>query len=178
MTTDQAGFLSDVKDFDSGFFGISPKEAASIDPQHRILLEVAWETFENASIAPSSLEGGRVGVYVGISNFEYGARLLWPSDPKDITQHSGIGGMLCAAAGRLSYTFGFCGPSMSIDPACSSSLVSTHLACQAIRAGECDMALSAGVNLFFGPQTHINFSQARMLSRDGRCKTFDARADG
>ena len=178
MTTDQAGFLSDVKDFDSGFFGISPKEAASIDPQHRILLEVAWETFENASIAPSSLEGGRVGVYVGISNFEYGARLLWPSDPKDITQHSGIGGMLCAAAGRLSYTFGFCGPSMSIDTACSSSLVSTHLACQAIRAGECDMALSAGVNLFFGPQTHINFSQARMLSRDGRCKTFDARADG
>ena len=124
------------------------------------------------------LEGESVGVYVGISNFEYGARLLWPVEPVDITQHAGIGGMLCAAAGRLSYTFGFTGPSMSVDTACSSSLVTTHLACQAIRTGECDVAISAGVNLFFGPQTHINFSQARMLSPDGRCKTFDSRADG
>ncbi len=178
IITREAGFLEDIHSFDSGFFGISPKEAASVDPQHRLLLEVTWEAFENASIDPTSLENEPVGVYVGISNFEYGAKMLWPADRRQISQHAGIGGMLCAASGRLSYTFGFSGPSMSVDTACSSSLVSTHLACQAIRAGECDLALSAGVNLFFGPETHINFSQARMLSPDGRCKTFDARADG
>ncbi|XXK21137.1 beta-ketoacyl synthase N-terminal-like domain-containing protein [Arenicellales bacterium nBUS_48] len=178
IITREAGFLDRISEFDATFFGISPKEAASMDPQHRLLLEVTWEAFENATIPVHSLEGKPVGVYVGISNFEYGARTLWPEDSRDITQHAGIGGMLCAAAGRISYSFGFCGPSMSVDTACSSSLVTTHLACQAIRMGECDTAVVAGVNLFFGPETHINFSQARMLAPDGRCKTFDAKADG
>jgi len=178
IVTREAGFLDRISEFDATFFGISPKEAASMDPQHRLLLEVTWEAFENATIPAHSLEGKPVGVYVGISNFEYGARTLWPEDSRDITQHAGIGGMLCAAAGRISYSFGFCGPSMSVDTACSSSLVTAHLACQAIRMGECDTAVVAGVNLFFGPETHINFSQARMLAPDGRCKTFDAKADG
>lgn len=178
MITRQGGFLKDIDQFDAGFFGISPREANSMDPHQRLLLQTAWQALENGGFDINGLYGSRTGVYVGISNFEYGARLLWPENPDDITAYSGTGGSLGVTAGRLSYTLGFTGPSMIIDTACSSSLVTTHLAMQALRLGECDLALSAGVNLIFGPQTHINFSKARMLAPDGHCKTFSADADG
>lgn len=178
MVTRLGGFLKDIDQFDPAFFGISPREAGSMDPHQRLLLQVAWEALENGGFDANALYGSRTGVYVGISNFEYGARLIWPDNPEHITAYSGTGGSLGVTAGRLSYTFGFTGPSMIIDTACSSSLVTTHLAMQALRLGECDFALSAGVNLIFGPQTHINFSKARMLSPDGHCKTFSADADG
>lgn len=178
MYTKHGGFLSDIDRFDPAFFGISPREADSLDPHQRLLLQVSWEALENGGLDPNALYGSRTGVYVGISNFEYGAQILWPEDPANITAYSGTGGSLGVTAGRLSYTFGFTGPSMIIDTACSSSLVSTHLAMQALRLGECDLALSAGVNLIFGPQTHINFCKARMLAPDGHCKTFSEDADG
>ncbi len=177
MYTRYAGFLQDIRAFDPAFFGITPREAHSIDPQHRLLLQVTWEALENGGFDANALYGSRTGVYVGISNFEYGAA-LWSDSPTRITAYSGTGASLGVAAGRLSYTFGFTGPSMIIDTACSSSLVTTHLAMQALRLGECDMALSAGVNLFYGPETHINFCKARMLAADGHCKTFAAAADG
>ncbi|MEX2601916.1 MAG: SDR family NAD(P)-dependent oxidoreductase [Balneolaceae bacterium] len=178
MITRLGGFLKDIDQFDAGFFGISPREANSMDPHQRLLLQTTWEALENGGFDINGLYGSRTGVYVGISNFEYGAKLLWPENPEDITAYSGTGGSLGVTAGRLSYSFGFTGPSMIIDTACSSSLVTTHLAIQALRLGECDMAVSAGVNLIFGPQTHINFSKARMLAPDGHCKTFSADADG
>ncbi|HLA35567.1 MAG TPA: type I polyketide synthase, partial [Rhodocyclaceae bacterium] len=172
------GFLSDVDRFDPQVFGISPREAASIDPQQRLVLELAWEAFENANIPIDSVYNSRTGVFVGISNPEYSAHLIWSGDPTRINAYSGTGGSLGVAAGRLSYTLGLTGPSLIVDTACSSSLVTTHLACQSLRARECDMALSSGVNLIYGPETFINFSKAHMLSPDGRCKTFDAAADG
>jgi acyl transferase domain-containing protein/acyl carrier protein len=176
--TRRGGFLESVDGFDPQMFGISPREAASIDPQQRLVLELAWEGLENANIAVDRLYNSNTGVYVGLSNMEYAAHLLWSGDPTRINAYSGTGGSLGVAAGRLSYLLGLTGPSLVVDTACSSSLVTTHLACQALRNRECDMALSAGVNLIFGPETFINFSKARMLSPDGRCKTFDAAADG
>lgn len=178
LYTRRGGFLQSVDQFDPHLFGISPREAASIDPQHRMALELAWEALENANLAVDRLYNSNTGVYVGISNFEYGAHLLWSGDPKRINAYAGTGGSLGVAAGRLSYVLGLTGPSLIVDTACSSSLVTTHLACQSLRAGECDLALSVGVNLIIGPETSINFSKARMLSPDGRCKTYDARADG
>ncbi|QEP44176.1 SDR family NAD(P)-dependent oxidoreductase [Ectothiorhodospiraceae bacterium BW-2] len=176
--TRYGGFLSDIDQFDPAFFGISPREAHSIDPQQRLLLQTAWEALENGGFDPNALYGSNTGVYVGVSNFEYGAHLIWPDDVRQISAYAGTGGSLGVTAGRLSYTFGFTGPSLIVDTACSSSLITTHLAMQALRLGECDMALSAGVNLILGPETHINFCKARMLSADGRCKTFSAAADG
>ena len=176
--TRRGGFLESVDGFDPQMFGISPREAASIDPQQRLVLELAWEGLENANIAVDRLYNSNTGVYVGMSNMEYAAHLLWSGDPTRINAYSGTGGSLGVAAGRLSYLLGLTGPSLVVDTACSSSLVTTHLACQALRNRECDMALSAGVNLIFGPETFINFSKAHMLSPDGRCKTFDAAADG
>ncbi|MFA7238788.1 MAG: type I polyketide synthase [Sulfuricellaceae bacterium] len=176
--TRRGGFLSEVDRFDPHMFGISPREAASIDPQHRLVLELAWEALENANISADRLYNSNTGVYVGISNTEYGAHLLWSGDPTRINAYAGTGGSLGVAAGRLSYLLGLTGPSLIVDTACSSSLVTTHLACQSLRARECNVALSAGVNLIFGPETFINFSKAGMLSPDGRCKTFDAAADG
>jgi acyl transferase domain-containing protein/SAM-dependent methyltransferase len=178
MYTQRGGFLQNIDQFDPAFFGISPREAASMDPHQRSLLQVTWESLENGGFDINALYGSKTGVYVGISNFEYGANLIWPENPENITSYAGTGGSLGVTAGRLSYTFGFTGPSMIIDTACSSSLVTTHLAMQALRLGECDMAISAGVNLIFGPQTHINFSKAKMLAPDGHCKTFSADADG
>lgn len=174
----RGGFLAQVNGFDPQLFGISPREAASIDPQHRLVLELAWEALEHANLAADRLQGSPTGVFVGISNPEYGAHLLWSGDPRRINAYSGTGASLGVAAGRLSYLMGLTGPSLIVDTACSSSLVSTHLACQSLRARECDLALSAGVNLIFGPETFVNFSKARMLSPDGRCKTYDASADG
>ncbi|MBT4499871.1 MAG: type I polyketide synthase, partial [Gemmatimonadetes bacterium] len=172
------GFLGSVDEFDPQFFGISPREAAQLDPQQRLLLEVCWETLEHANLVPERLLGSSTGVFVGITSTEYAGLTLWSGDETQIDAYSGTGGSLSVAAGRLSYVLGLTGPCMSLDTACSSSLVSAHLACQSLRLGECDLALAAGVNLMLGPELHINFSKARMLSPDGRCKAFAAAADG
>lgn len=178
MYTRYGGFIHNIDQFDAGFFGISPREAVLMDPQQRLLLQTVCESFDDGGFDLNHLYGSRTGVYVGISNFEYGAKGIWPLDKKRITAYSGTGGSLGVAAGRLSYVYGFTGPSMIIDTACSSSLVTTHLAIQALRNGECDIAVSAGVNLIIGPETFINFCQAHMLAPDGHCKTFSDDADG
>ena len=176
MWTGEGGFLDDVAGFDAAFFGIAPLEAASMDPQQRLMLELAWHALEDAGIAPDSLAGSRTGVFVGVGNSDY-ARLLW-NDTERIDAYAGSGGSLAVVAGRVSYVLGLQGPALSVDTACSSSLVAVHLACQSLRSGECDLALVGGVNLILTPDAHIAFTKARMMARDGRCKTFDAAADG
>lgn len=171
------GFIGNLQDFDADFFGISPREAVSIDPQQRILLEVTWEALENAGMIPEQLTGNAVGVFIGISSNDYSSHLL--NRPfTDIDAYLATGNSHSTAAGRLSYTLGFTGPCLAIDTACSSSLVAVHLACQSLRNRECDIAIVGGVNRILSPEFTINFSQARMLAADGRCKTFDAAADG
>jgi acyl transferase domain-containing protein/aryl carrier-like protein len=172
------GFLSGVDRFDAPFFGISPREAVSMDPQQRLLLEVAWEALEHAGLPPDRLARSRTGVFVGISGNDYASLPLRAGGAAGIDAYFGTGSSTSAAAGRLSYVLGLQGPSMAVDTACSSSLVAVHLACQSLRAGECDLALAGGVNLILTPEAHINLSRARMLAADGRCKTFDATADG
>jgi len=176
VTTRFGAFLDNVDLFDPTFFGISPREAARMDPQQRLLLEVSWEALENAFIPPQALAGTRTGVFVGISSYDY-SRLQF-DDPEMIDAYAGTGNAHSIAANRLSYVFDLRGPSMAIDTACSSSLVATHLAVQSLRSGESDLALAGGVNLILTPELTITFSQARMLSPDGHCKTFDANADG
>jgi acyl transferase domain-containing protein len=175
--TKSGGFLDRVDGFDAAFFGISPREAVHLDPQQRLLLEVAWEALEHAAIAPGALTGTRGGVFVGISSTDY-AWLHGSGSPSDINAYFGTGNALSVAAGRLSYFFGLQGPAMSIDTACSSSLVAVHLAAQSLRHDECRVALAGGVNLMLSPESTMNFCRARMLAPDGRCKTFDAAADG
>jgi acyl transferase domain-containing protein/SAM-dependent methyltransferase len=170
------GFLDDVAGFDAAFFGIAPREAASMDPQQRLMLEVAWEALEDAAIAPDRLEGSPTGVFFGVGNNDYG-RMLFAS-PDHIDAYAGSGGSLSIIAGRLSYVLGLRGPAMTVDTACSASLVAVHLACQSLRRGECDLALAGGVNVILTPDAHIAFTKARMMATDGRCKTFDAAADG
>jgi amino acid adenylation domain-containing protein/non-ribosomal peptide synthase protein (TIGR01720 family) len=171
------GFIDAVGRFDAEFFGVSPREAENMDPQHRVLLETAWRALEHANLPPARLRGTDTGVYAGICTYDYAIRHL-VANTAPVTAHFGTGNALSAAAGRLSYLFGFTGPSMSIDTACSSSLVAVHLAIQALRQGECATALAAGVNLMLAPQTNMSFSRARMLAADGRCKPFDAAANG
>ena len=175
MYTRRGAFLDRVDLFDPQFFGISPREAVSLDPQQRLLLEVSWEALENAGQAPDRLLGSPTGVFVGISSNEY-SWLQRGKDGPDV--YAGTGNALSAAAGRLSYVLGLQGPSLSVDTACSSSLVALHLACQSLRLGECRMALAGGVNVMLLPDITVNFCRARMMSADGRCKTFDAAADG
>ncbi len=172
----RAGLLRDIDTFDAAFFGIAPAEAESMDPQQRLLLEVTWEALEHAGIAPDRLRGSRSGVFVGISNSDY--QRLQFGDRDRIDAYASSGSAPGIASGRLSYVLGLHGPAISVDTACSSSLVAAHLAIRSLRSGECDLALAAGVNLILTPEIHINFSKAHMLSADGRCKTFDARADG
>jgi amino acid adenylation domain-containing protein/thioester reductase-like protein len=176
LTSRWGGFLRNIDLFDPRFFGISPREAARMDPQQRLLLEVSWEALENALIPPPSLAGSRTGVFVGISSYDY-SRLQF-DDPERIDAYAGTGNAHSIAANRLSYVLDLRGPSMAVDTACSSSLVALHLACQSLRSAESDLALVGGVNLILTPELTITFSQARMLSPDGRCKTFDAGADG
>ncbi|QRK08317.1 AMP-binding protein [Archangium violaceum] len=176
MSTRWGGFLEQVDRFDPGFFGISPREARGIDPQQRLLLEVGWEALENAGYAPTSLAGSRTGVFIGISSSDY-AQLQF-SRTGALDAYSGTGGALSIAANRLSYLMDWHGPSMAVDTACSSSLVALHQACQSLRRGECSLALAGGVNLLLAPHLTVTFSQARMMASDGRCKTFDASADG
>jgi acyl transferase domain-containing protein/trans-aconitate methyltransferase/acyl carrier protein len=172
------GFLSDVDLFDAALFGIARREAEAMDPQHRLLLETAWEALEDAGIAPDGLIGRQIGVFVGLSTSDYGTLLGAGRDESWIDAYAALGNAPSIAAGRLAYAFGTQGPAMMVDTACSSSLTSVHLAVQALRAGECGTALAAGVNLTLSPALTINFSKARMLAADGRCKTFDAGADG
>jgi malonyl CoA-acyl carrier protein transacylase len=170
------GFLDDVAGFDASFFGISPREAASMDPQQRLMLEVAWEALENAAIAPDSLEGSATGVYVGVGNSDYGRMLL--AVPDRIDAYAGSGSSVSVIAGRIAYLLGLQGPALVTDTACSGSLVAVHLACQALRRGECNLAIAGGVNVMLSADAHIALTKARMISPDGRCKTFDAAADG
>ncbi len=172
------GFLSNVDAFDAALFGISRREAEAMDPQHRLLLEVAWQALEDAGIAPDSLNGRQAGVFVGLSTSDYGTLLGAGRDESWIDAYAALGNAPSIAAGRLAYAFGTQGPAMMVDTACSSSLTAVHLAVQALRAGECGLALAAGVNLTLSPALTINFSKARMLAANGRCKTFDADADG
>ena len=176
MRTRFGGFIEDIDQFDPLFFGISPREAVSMDPQQRLLLEVSWEALERAGVAHERLAISQTGVFVGITTNEY-AQLL-ASSGAELDAYFNTGNALNAAAGRLSYTLGLQGPCMAIDTACSSSLVAVHLAVMSLRLGECDQALAGGVNLILSPGGSVALSQAGMLAPDGRCKTFDASADG
>src|SRR5438093_2060099 len=149
-----------------------------MDPQQRLLLELAWEAVEHAGYAPDRLAGSDTGVFVGISINDYAHLLQGAAERESDGQYLGTGNLLSAAAGRLSYVLGLHGPSMAVDTACSSSLVALHLACQALRNHECQVALAGGVNLMLNPDVTANCCRGRMLAPDGRCKTFDAAADG
>ena len=161
--TRYAGLLDQVDQFDASLFGIAPREAASMDPQQRIVLEVAWEALERAGVAPQVLGQTRTGVYVGASATEY-AHLITAAGPEAIDAHFGTGTALNAIAGRLAFSLGLEGPALLIDTACSSSLVALHQACQALRIGECDLSLAGGVNLLLGPEGMMATCRARMLS--------------
>ena len=179
MSTRWGGFLAGVDRFDPHFFGISPREAAAMDPQQRVLLEVTWEALENAGQAPDKLAGTRTGVFVGIGGFDYTNVLINYWDHfKIINAYLGTGNAHSIAANRISYLLDLRGPSMAIDTACSSSLVAIHMACESLRGAESELAIAAGVNLILSPEVTIAFSHARMMAPDGRCKTFDAKADG
>lgn len=170
------GFLDDVTRFDARFFGISAGEAARMDPQQRLLLEETWHALEDAGIPPRRLRGARVGVYIGISTGEYGHAQM--RDPDAVDALTPTGGALSIAANRISYAYDFRGPSVAVDTACSSSLVALHLAVRALRGSECDTAVVGGVNVLLGPEITIGLSAAGMMAADGRCKPFDASADG
>ncbi|MFE8598039.1 type I polyketide synthase [Archangium violaceum] len=170
------GFLREIDQFEPRFFGISPREAARMDPQHRLLLEVAWEAMERSGRSPSSLSGTRTGVFIGMMGQDY--TQIATQSPELIDAHTGSGNSASIASGRLSYTFGFQGPSLTLDTACSSSLVAVHLAIRSLRQRETDFALAGGVNLVLSPIATLIESRTHMLSPDGRCKTFDAAANG
>src|SRR5271168_1301354 len=176
----EGGFLTSWRpdEFDAEFFGISPREAAAMDPQHRLLLEVAWEALENAGITASGMRGTQTSVFVGLTTGDYSLILARNLSPEEVDPYLPFGNAANFAAGRLSYFLGVHGPAVVIDTACSSSLVAVHLACQSLRRRESDQALAAGVNLMLSPENSIATSRWGMLAPDGRCKTFDGDADG
>ncbi len=176
MTSRWGGFLQNIEQFEPSFFGISPREAASVDPQERLLLETTWEALERAGLKPDSLMGSNTGVYMGLCGAEYQARVM--ADTAAIDGYSISGTAHSTMVGRLSYWLGLMGPNMPIDTACSSSLVAVHLASQALRSGECNLALAGGANVVLGPEASVGLSRLHALSPTGRCRTFSADADG
>ena len=172
------GFIKGVDRFDARFFGISPREAARMDPQQRVLLEVAWEALEDAGLPLDQVSGAPVGVFIGISSWDYSHLQSDVTDRSQIDTYNNTGSALSIAANRISYCLNLKGPSMVVDTACSSSLVGVHLACQSLWRQEATLALAGGVNLLVLPDGYIGFSRLTMLSPDGRCKAFDAQANG
>ena len=177
ICTRRGGFLDRVDGFDPQLFGLAAREAVSLDPQHRLLLEVAWEALERAGIDPRSLAGSRTAVLVGMGQTDY-AHLQLALGVESLDLYAGTGNGLSFAAGRLAHLLGLRGPALAVDTACSSSLVAVHLACQSLRQRECDLALVGGTHLVLSPESSIFLSRARAFAPDGRCKTFDAAADG